>query len=256
MIRRILLCCALLLNLEMATADETPVVAVAANFSPVLEEILRHYTALTGQEVRISAGSSGTLVRQIEQGAPFQLFLSADEHFVEYLYNRGLAQDTGRIYAIGVLVLYLPHASKLNVMADHETMLGQMYSDRNIRIAIANPDLAPYGLAAREVLQRFGGWSELSDRLILGENVGQTAQFALTGSVDAAFLPYSLAINHDMQSAGHFQLLPADWYTPIRQRMVLLKNAGAAAQELYEYFSSDTVRQIIVRHGYTIPADE
>ncbi|MGH8119476.1 MAG: molybdate ABC transporter substrate-binding protein, partial [Gammaproteobacteria bacterium] len=102
---------------NLRAAEDIPVIAVAANFSPALQEIVKAFTTGTGREIRISTGSTGSLVRQIEQGAPFELFLSADEKHVAYLHEKGLARDRGRVYAIGVLVLYLPHATRLNIMA-------------------------------------------------------------------------------------------------------------------------------------------
>lgn len=233
-------------------ADDTPVVAVSANFSPALSEIVKEFTTRTGQKIRISTGATGTLVRQIEQGAPFELFLSADEEHIAYLQDKGLTQDNGHIYAIGILVLYLPHTTRLNIMADNTAILKQLYS-QNFRIAIANPELAPYGAAAKQVLQRFGQWHMLRDRVVLGENVGQAAQFALSGSVDVALLPYALALDPDMQASGQFQIIAADWYAPIRQRMALLRNAGKAATELYEYLNSESAQQVIRKYGYALP---
>ncbi|MGH8120544.1 MAG: molybdate ABC transporter substrate-binding protein, partial [Gammaproteobacteria bacterium] len=111
----------------------------------------------------------------------------------------------------------------------------------------------PYGLAAQQVLQRFGPWHMLQNRMVLGENVGQAAQFALSGSVDAALLPYSLAIDPALQESGQFRNLAGDWYAPVRQRMVLLKNGGRSATELYEFIASETARQIIRKYGYNLP---
>jgi len=236
-----------------AVADDAPVVAVAANFSPALAEIVKQFTARMGKDIRISAGATGTLVRQIEQGAPFELFLSADEEHIAYLQEKGFTQDNGSLYAIGILVLYLPQTTRLNIMAENADILKQLYSQKHLRIAIANPELAPYGFAAQQVLQRFGPWHMLQGRVVLGENVGQAAQFALSGSVDAALLPYALALNPDMQAAGQFQIIAADWYAPIRQRMALLKNAGKTATELYAYLSSEAARDIIRKYGYALP---
>jgi molybdate transport system substrate-binding protein len=236
-----------------AIADDAPVVAVAANFSPALAEIIKEFTAHTGQEIRISTGATGTLVRQIEQGAPFELFLSADEEHIAYLQDKGFAQDGGRVYAIGILVLYLPHTTRLNITANNADILKQLYSQKQVRVAIANPELAPYGYAAKQVLQRFGQWHMVQDRVVLGENVGQAAQFALSGSVDAALLPYALALDPGMQASGQFRIIAADWYAPIRQRMALLKNAGKATTEFYAYLSSETAQQIIHKYGYALP---
>ena len=210
---------------------------------------------MTGNDIRISAGASGTLFRQIEAGAPFELFLSADESYVQRLHEQGLTIDNGRIYAVGVLVLYIPHTSHLDYMQNTEGIIRQIALDKSCKLAIPNPELAPYGRAAQQVLNRFIITNGLQGqgREIIGENVGQTAQFALTGTVDAAFLPHSLAITPPMQEAGHFEPVPAEWYHPIMQRMVLLKNAGTVAKEFYNYLGSTTAQQIIKKFGYTIP---
>lgn len=234
-------------------AEETPIIAVAANFAPVTEEISRQFTTLTGKDIRISAGASGTLFRQIESGAPFEVFLSADENYVQRLYKNGLTIDNGRIYAIGILVLYIPHTSHLDYMQNTEGIIRQVILDKSCKLAIANPELAPYGMAAQQVLNRFITSNELQGRKIIGENVGQTAQFALTGTVDAAFLPYSLAITAPLQEAGHFELVPAEWYHPIKQRMVMLKDAGAVAREFYDYLGGARSKEIIKKYGYAIP---
>ena len=234
-------------------AEDAPVIAVAANFAPALDEIVKQFTAHTGKEIRISAGATGTLVRQIEQGAPFELFLSADSEHVEYLQHRGYTRDDGRIYAVGVLVLYLPQGTRLKLMPDSAEIIKQLFVRQDTRIALANPELAPYGLAGQQVLQRFGQWHRLQDRVVLGENVGQAAQFAMSGSVDAALLPLAFTLNPDMQKSGQFQNIPPDWYAPIRQHMVLLKNAGRTATELYEFISGEAARQIIRKYGYALP---
>lgn len=236
-------------------AEESPVVAVAANFSPVMQKLVDHFTVQTGQEIRVSTGASGTLVRQIEQGAPFELFLSADEDYVERLHAEGLTVDTGRIYAIGQLVLFIPNTSNQDTNQETRTLLRESVTGGSHKIAMANPELAPYGLAAKQVLERFDLWPMPKDQLILGENVGQTAQFALTGTIDAAFLPYSLAISVQLRNAGQFKLIPRDWHMPINQRMVLLKKAGTAARELYDYLSSEAAQTIIRDYGYAAPEE-
>ena len=237
-------------------AEEIPVIAVASNFAPVTEEISKQFTAMTGKNIRISAGASGTLFRQIESGAPFELFLSADEDYVQRLYEKGLTIDYGRIYAIGVLVLYIPNISHLDYMQNIEGMIRQIILDKSCKLAIANPELAPYGRAAQQVLNRFITANKIQGREILGENVGQTAQFALTGIVDAAFLPYSLAITPPMQEAGHFELVPGEWYHPINQRMVMLKDAGAVTREFYDYLGGAKSKAVIKKYGYAIPQQQ
>jgi len=245
-----------LLSLLPATrliAGETVLVAVAANFAPVAEELGYRFTNMTGEPVKFSTGASGTLARQIRHGAPFQLFLSADEKYVDTLAREGLTVDKGRIYALGVLVLYLPWSSGLNRMQDIGDILKQLVAEGRFKVALANPAIAPYGLAARHVLDRFDKDNRLAGRMIIGENVGQAAQYALTDNVDAALIPYSLALNKDMQAAGNFEMIPADWYPPVRQRMVLLRSAGSAAKEFYQYLDSETARQVIRNYGYALP---
>ena len=254
-IRFLLYSLLLLFYTGLRAADAGPIVAVATNFTPAVEEIINHFAAETGVQIRISTGASGTLVRQIEQGAPFELFLSADEAYVERLDAEGLSVDAGRIYATGQLILFIPNTSKQDINQEIPTLLQQSVADKSYRIAIANPELAPYGHAAQQVLDRFNLWPLSKDQLILGENVGQTAQFALTGTIDAAFLPYSLAISEQLRNAGQFKIIPLDWYTPINQRMVLLKNAGSTAREFYNYISGKIAQQIIRSYGYEIPSD-
>lgn len=242
-----------ILSARPVAADEIPVIAVAANFVPVLEVIRNKFTVQTGNQVRISAGASGTLYRQIEAGAPFELFLSADENYVQKLYEKGLTIDNGRIYAIGILVLYIPYTSRIDYMQNTDDIILQIVRDQSSKLAVANPELAPYGMAARQVLGRFTNPDKLQGREIIGENVGQTAHYALTGTVDAAFLPYSLVISPRMQEAGHFERIPPAWHKPIRQRMALTKNAGTVARAFYEYLSGNAAKQIIKKSGYSIP---
>ena len=245
----------LLFGIGCARAEaDIPLVAVAANFSPALAGIIKEFTARTGKEIRTSTAATGTLVMQIEQGAPFQIFLSADEKHISYLHDQGLTKDNGRVYAIGILVLYLPHTTRLKITNDNAGILKQFYGRKDLRIAIANPELAPYGVAAKQVLQRFGQWHMVQDRVVLGENVGQAAQFALSGAVDAALLPYALALDPGMQASGQFLVIAADWHAPVRQSMVLLKNAGKIAAEFYAYLQSETARHIIRQYGYALPA--
>lgn len=234
-------------------AEDIPVIAVATNFVPVLHEIGRKFTSLTGNQIRISAGASGTLFRQIEAGAPFELFLSANENYVQRLHDKGLTIDIGRIYATGILVLYIPYSSRLDYMQNTNDIIRQIVQDQSCKLALANPEIAPYGLAAQQVLARFTDPGKLQEREIIGDNAGQTARYALSGNIDAAFLPYSYAITPQMREGGHFERIPPEWYTPIRQRMVLMKNAGTVAMAFYEYLGSDPAKQIIKRSGYSIP---
>ena len=247
----------LLLSFPLLSAanDESPIVAVAANFLPTLNEIVQVYKATTNQNVRLASGASGSLFRQIELGAPYDLFLSADEGYVEKLRQKGLTPDLGQVYAIGKLVLFIPERSRTNTSQELNKIIKQLVMNESLLIAIANPKLAPYGQAAKQVLGRFTQLHMLQKRLILGESVGQTAQFALTNSIDAAFLPHSLTIKNKIQSAGRSYLIPVDLYKPIKQRMVLLNHTSKPAQKFYDFLRSKKGRNIIAKHGYILPED-
>lgn len=242
------LCCA-----SSARAD-VPSVAVAANLNFAMPEIVAAFKQKTGRDVRLAFGASGNFARQIRAGAPFELFLSADEASVGMLAEAGRAVDAGRVYAIGRLVLFAPAASVVRV---DEALAGLADAVRDgsvKRLAIANPDLAPYGAAAREALRRKGLWDALQGRIVLGENVNQTAQFALSGGVDAAFLPYSIVVAPTFKDKGRSALLPEALHTPIVQRMVLVKGAGETARLLYEFVLGAEARAILERYGFGPPS--
>jgi molybdate transport system substrate-binding protein len=123
------------------------------------------------------------------------------------------------------------------------------------RVAIANPELAPYGAAAREVLMRKGLWAALQGRLVIGESVSQAAQFALTGAAQAAFVPYSIVRAPPFQGKGRAALIPASLHAPLRQRMVLLDDAGASARAFYGFLQGPVAREILVRYGFAVSDD-
>ncbi len=236
-------------------ADESPVIAVAANFIDTANQLGNSYTRLTGNSLRFTSGASGSLVHQIINGAPFEMFLSADENYVVHLYKQGLTPDSGKIYAIGVLVLYIPYSTHLDSMRNINSILLQAISGPKYKIAFANPEIAPYGQAARQVIRRLTDTKNQKSQEILGENVGQTAQFALSGSVDAAFLPLSLALTDTMQESGHFETIPEDWYPALKQRVVLMNNAGMIARDFYRFLDTKDAHAIIVKSGYSLPGN-
>lgn len=230
-----------------------PVVAAAANLTFVLPEIAAAFADATGRQVKLSIGSSGNLARQIAAGGPYELFLSADEANVAFVVGKGRAQGAGRLYAIGRLALFAPNGSPVAVDTDLAGLAGALGAGKLRRIAIANPELAPYGSAARDVLRRKGLWDKLQGRLVIGENVGQTTQFALSGAVEAAFIPYAIARAPVLQGKGRAVLIPADLHTAILQRMVLLGNAGDTARAFYQFLQSPVARTLFERHGFSVP---
>lgn len=254
---RLLVLLVLLAALGMISvrAAEVPVVAAAANLTFVLPEIAAAFEAATGGQVKLSIGSSGNLARQIAAGAPYELFLSADEASVEFVVGKGRADGAGRVYAVGRLALFAPNGSPVGVDAGLAGLAKALAAGKLRRIAIANPELAPYGSAAREVLRRKGLWDALQGRLAIGENVGQTTQFALSGAVEAAFIPYAIVRAPILQGRGRAVLVPADLHATIRQRMVLLRNAGDTARAFYEFLQRPAAQAIFERHGFAVPEE-
>ncbi len=245
---------ALLLMLSTVThAAEIPNVAVAANLNFAMPEIAAAFKQRTGREVKLAFGASGNFSRQIREGAPFELFLSADDANVRLLVDAGRAEGEGVVYAVGRLVLFAPVASAVHVDPELAGLAAAVKAGMVRRLAIANPELAPYGKAAREAMEKRGLWDALTGRVVLGENVNQAAQFALTGGVDAAFLPYSIVVAPNFKDRGRWVLVPESLHEPIRQRMVLVKGAGATARALYEFVRGPEGRAILERYGFGLP---
>ena len=249
---RALLCLALLLA-PVAEGAQPPTVAAASDLRFALDEIVAAYRHATGVDVRVTYGSSGDITRQIEQGAPFDLFMSADESFVARLATKGLTVDGGALYGVGRLVLFTPNGSPVRV-DDRLADLSRGASDGRLRkLAIANPQHAPYGRAAREALESLGLWKALERKLVLGENVSQAAQFAASGSAEAGLLALSLAISPALAGKGRYVVLPDTLHHPLRQRMVLLKRADEAARGFYDFLQKPAARAILERYGFQVP---
>jgi molybdate transport system substrate-binding protein len=236
-----------------ARAAEVPVVAVAANLQDALAEVSEAFSRATGRSVKLAFGSSGNFTRQIIQGAPFELFFSADEESVFTLAARSLTLDRGALYALGRLALFVPKRSPVRADAEMHDLAAAAADGRLRKLAIANPEHAPYGRAARAALMRKNMWERVNPRLVLGENVSQAAQFAVTGSVEAALIAYSLAISDPMKRAGSFALVPQEWHEPLRQRMVLLRGAGETARRFYDFAQSAPAHAVFARYGFVIP---
>lgn len=232
-----------------------PAVAAAADLKFALEEAARTFTASTGRALRLTFGSSGNFAQQIANGAPFELFLSADEAYVERLVAAGLTRDAGALYAIGRIVLFVPHGSPLRPDATLADLQAAARDGRLKRFAIANPEHAPYGRAAREALQAAGAWTAVQPVLVLGENAAQATQFAASGNAQGGIVPSSLARAPDVAKRGSVVLLPETVHAPLRQRMVLTRNAGADAAAFYAWLQTKPARDIFVRHGFALPGE-
>nr|WP_207623659.1 molybdate ABC transporter substrate-binding protein [Rhodobacter calidifons] len=238
-----------------ASSEEPPVIAAASDLQFAVTEIAAAFTAETGQEVRLAFGSTGNFATQIREGAPFQLFMAADETFIAQLHAEGLTRDAGVPYAEGRIVVMAPHGSALKPDATLDNLARLLETGKLGKFAIANPDHAPYGLRAAEALRHRGLWDRIQPHLVLGENVSQTAQFALSGNADGGIIALSLALAPEVAARGDHALIPQDWHDPLLQRMVLLKDAGPVAEAFYGYMQSPPAREIMVRYGFVLPEE-
>jgi molybdate transport system substrate-binding protein len=229
-------------------------VAVAANLKPAFEEIATRFQQRhPGVEVRATFGASGTFFAQISNGAPFDLFLSADVEYPAKVVERGLSDGEAFTYAYGKLVVWVPKGSKLDLDGEGLAAL----SDPAVqRIAIANPEIAPYGRAARAALERAGLYEGLKDRIVMGQNVSQTAQFVQSGNAQAGFIPLSLAKAPPLSEEGRAWPVPPASHDRIDQAGVVIKGAkeAALARALAAFVTGEGARDVLERYGYDVPA--
>jgi len=245
----------------VAAQAATPIVAVASSLQFAFPELMTAFQDETGQEVRINYGASGNFRRQISQGAPFELFLSADEVSVLALHEEGRLEDAGTVYAIGRLV-WLQRRGEA-ALPDAEAPLAAVQAALDAhaagagreRIALANPEHAPYGVAARQALEHAGLWAASEPLRVMGENVAQAAQFALASDSRGGLVAQSLAVAPAVAERSEFVPIPADWHAPLAQRMALVEGASDEARALYAWLQQDTAREILARYGFEPPAD-
>lgn len=222
-------------------------VAVASNFAEAARKLAADYAKHSGQKIEISSASTGKLYAQIVNGAPFDVLLSADAETPRRLVEEGLAEGaTLHDYAIGRLVLWSRDPARVK---DGEALLRRGAIER---LAIANPDLAPYGAAARDALDYVRRWEELRPKLVLGENVGQAAQFVVSGAAPLGLLPRALVQEARKTTPGSGWEIPASWHAPIVQSAVLLKRGqrNPAARGFLKYLQSPAAKQRIHAFGY------
>lgn len=251
-----------LFQAAVACAQDVPAIAAAADLKFALAEITQAFEKDTRRTLKLSFGSSGNFAHQIEQGAPFELFLSADENYIFRLADKGLTNDRGTLYAVGRIVLFAPHGSSLKAddqLADPLSDLRAALADGRLkRFAIANPDHAPYGRAAKAALEKAGLWDSIKPKLVQGENASQATQFAASGSSQGGIVPLSLSKAPEIARLGTFAMIPAEWHAaePLRQRMVLTKKAGETARAFYAYLQQPAARTIFVRYGFVLPNEK
>ncbi|MER0237849.1 molybdate ABC transporter substrate-binding protein [Fulvimarina sp. MAC8] len=230
-----------------AHAAET-MIAVAANFTEPAREIASEFEEQTGHTAVLSFGSTGQLYTQIEQGAPFDVFLAADSDRPALALEEGLAvEGSAFTYAIGAIVLYSPD---VDLVAGAETLQDGDFS----RLAIANPQTAPYGAGAVEAMRKLGVFDALQPKLVRGNNIAQAYQFVETGNAELGFVASSQVVD----KAGSKWFVPADLYSAVRQDAVLLKEGeeDEAAKAFVEFLQGPAARSIIQRYGYELDTQE
>ncbi|MDD1623405.1 MAG: molybdate ABC transporter substrate-binding protein [Methylococcaceae bacterium] len=225
-------------------------VAVAANFSKPMTEIAAEFEKATGHSAKLSFGSSGKFVSQIENGGPFEVLLSADEKSPQKLEQSGLTvPDSQFTYALGKLVLWSAKPGYVDNQGKILTTGGFKH------LALADPKLAPYGLAAMEVLKKIGLMEKLQPLFVQGENIAQTYQFISTANAELGFVALSQVIENGKIATGSGWIIPGDYYAPIRQGAVLMKKGAEnpAAPALLDYLKSAPALAIIEKYGYDLP---
>ncbi len=228
-------------------------IAAAANLKGALEELILAFKQESPKaEVLATYGASGTFFAQIRNGAPFDLFLAADADFPAKLAAVGLASGLPFPYAHGKLVLWVPAASRLDLERDG---LKALLDPSVKKLAIANPAVAPYGIAALEALRTTRLYGDLQEKLVLGQNVSQAAQFAESGNAQAAILPLSLAMLAPLRDEGRFVAVPPSAYRPIQQVGIVLQRAKdlETTRTFVAFLVGSRGRALLQKNGYDLP---
>ena len=230
-------------------------VAAASDLMFAVNEIAANFEKATGCSVRVSTGSSGNFLSQIENGAPFDVFFSADIDYPKKLEAEGLAvPGSTYLYAVGKIVVWVRNDSRLDISKGLTALAGPGIH----KVAIANPQHAPYGRAAEEALRKAGVYDAIKDRLVLGENISQAAQFAESGNADAGILALSLALSPELKEKGRFWRVPEDLYAPILQGVVAVRASRnpQGAQAFLDYIKTPAMSALLDRYGFVLPAKE
>ncbi len=226
-----------------ASADEITV-AAASDLTPAFEELGREFQSATKTKVVFVFGSTGMLTRQIENGAPFDLFAAANVSYIDELDQKGLiVPDSKTIYARGRITLWTTQESPIRLQG-----IADLARPEVQRIAIANPDHAPYGLAAKQALQSAGVWDRVQSKLVYGDNIRQTLQYAQTGNVEVAIVALSLSV----QSNGRWSLIPEELHQPIDQALAIMKSSKKeqAARAFANFINSPQGKAVMKKYGF------
>jgi len=236
-----------------AQQQQPPVrVAAAADLQFALKDIAQQYEHQTGRKIEITFGSSGNFFSQIQNGAPFDVFFSADIEYPTRLQRANLTEPNSLLkYAVGRIVIWIPADSKINLI---ERKWDALLDPSVQKIAVANPEHAPYGRAAVEALKRAGIYDKVQPKLVYGENISQAAQFVQSGNAQAGIIALSLAISPAMKTGQRWGV-PVDQYAPIEQAAVIMKSARdkEAAHDFLAFVSSDAGQRTLGSYGFELP---
>jgi molybdate transport system substrate-binding protein len=228
-------------------------IAAASDLSFAFKELVTEYEKTTGNHVKLTLGSSGNFFSQIQNGAPFDLYFSADIGYPKKLEEAGLVVPGSLYpYAVGRIVLWTGKGSHLDLSKRLEILREPTIK----KIAIANPKHAPYGRAAVAAMEYFKVYDQVKDKLILGENISQAAQFIESGACDAGIVALSLALAPAMKAAGEYWEIPATAHSPLEQGAVILKQSKnpEAARQFLEFMKGPQGQEVMKRYGFTLPS--
>ncbi len=241
----------LIITFFTAAHAQVSTIAVASNMQDAFLAIQNEFKADNKADFRVVYGSSGNITAQILNGAPFSLFISADESYPLELVKRKMTADEGKVYAVGKIAL-LSKKSKGIVLGTSKAELTKAIKEAK-KIAIAKPELAPYGKAAVDYLKAEGLWDLAKDKLVYGDNISMATMYVASGSADLGFTALSLALAPGVAKEAEYLVLNPALYEPIRQRMVLMKNAQRDTVALYQFMQSPKAQSILRSFGYATP---
>jgi len=227
---------------------DTITIAAAANMQFAIEEVLKVFTERTGVKCELVISSSGKLTAQIKEGAPYDIFVSANMKYPKEIYDNGLAVQAPRVYAYGQLVLWSMYDTIKPSIA--------ILKDESVKqIALANPKTAPYGQAAIEVLENYNLYDEVKDKLVYGESIAQTNQFITSKSLEIGFTAKSVVLSPKMKRKGHWVPLDKNQYSVIEQGVVIIKRESRdvkKVQQFYDFLFSQEAKEILEDFGYLV----
>lgn len=238
---------------QLCPAQEISV-AAAADLQFAMQDIAARFEKETGKSVKAIYGSSGNFLQQIQNGAPFDVFFSANLDYPKKLEAAELTEPGSYYeYARGKIVIWVPNDSKLDLKPGMKALLDPSVK----KIAVANPQHAPYGQAAVAAMQRENIYDEVKDKFVLGENISQTASFVVSGAADVGIVALALALSPNMKDKGRYVEIPENDYPPIQQACVVLRSSKnkELAQQFVQYVKTPAIRELLKSYGFAVPAE-